>query len=263
MLLGLKLDTLPFVYQYYFRAINDWIEWSGRMRRPQKEAVFSLCRILAARSQGAHVVALIQQILQIPSSSYEHYSKTSKKVNYSTSYESAIYSQAIVALVQNGLYDNADELYAAAVAGGFLPFALVRKEPNEKFYQLDLHGMSSAIAHSAVRVSLQHLIQTSGSQPISHDVLIVTGRGRGSARWLRPVLRPEVQRMLVEEFYPPISTVSMPRNMGALLVSAADVNQWMNYQQEQKGKRLLTVAEILKSFTSGSRLSRALSLLQP
>jgi pentatricopeptide repeat protein len=243
-------------YAWAVRAINDWIEWSGR--RPPKEAVFSLCRILAARSQGVHVVALIHQILQIPT----YLSKASNKIDFDSSYEFAIYSQAIVVLYQNGLYDHADELYAAAVAGHFLPFALLQKEANDKFYRLDLHGMNSAIAHSAVRVSLQHWIQTSVAKPITDDLLIVTGRGRGSTRWLRPILRPEVQRMLMEEFYPPISTVSMPGNMGALKVSAADVNEWMNHQQQQKGVRLLTVAEILKSFTSGSLLRRALSRLK-
>ena len=39
----------------------------------------------------------------------------------------------------------------------------------------------------------------------------------------RPVFRPEVQRMLMEEFYPPLDNVSVPGNVGALEVGRESV----------------------------------------
>ena len=91
------------------------------------------------------------------------------------------------------------------------------------------------------------------------DILIVTGKGKRSSRHLRPVLRPEVQRMLVEEFYPPIGTSSTPNNLGALKISADDANAWIEHQQQQKGVRFLAVADALRTITTGARLKKVLS----
>lgn len=93
------------------------------------------------------------------------------------------------------------------------------------------------------------------------DVVVITGRGKGSERRYRPVLRPEVQRMLVEEFYPPIGTSSIPGNMGALQLPSSDIEGWLNHQRGQKGKRLLAMADILKDL-SGPRLKGSLEKIQ-
>jgi hypothetical protein len=61
-------------------------------------------------------------------------------------------------------------------------------------------------------------------------MVIVTGRGINSAYQMRPVLRPEIQRMLTEEFYPPLSTTSVPGNMGALMVPVEDIEAWVSNQ---------------------------------
>lgn len=239
-------------YAWAVRAIDDWIEWSGR--RPPKEAMFSACRVLSSRGQGGQVTALVNRVLRM-----EDYSKASKKnISYETSYEMALYVEAITALVNNGLYDSADELYLEALSRGFLPFTIIERTPNKQL-KLDLHGMSRATAHSAVRVALQHLVQSSNGEKLNQDILIVTGKGKRSEKHLRPVLRPEVQRMLMEEFYPPISTSSIPKNTGALKVSSGDVNAWLEYQKQQRGVRFLAVADILKTITMGTRLKKILA----
>jgi len=244
-------------YAWAVRAIDDWILWSGR--RPAKGAVFSACRTLASRSKENEVVMLVAKVLAIPN----RMRRKPSSITYETSYEMAVYTEAITALYNRGLYESADELYVKGTSKGFLPWPIIG-EANEddnvdKQLKLDLHGMNKAIAHSAVRVSLQqHLIQSSNIELVERDVLIITGRGISSQHYLRPVLRPEVQRMLIEEFYPPLSTSSAPKNMGVLKVSANDVNTWIDHQQQQKGMRFLAVAETLKTITSGSRLNTLL-----
>ena len=240
-------------YAWAIRVIDDWIEWSGR--RPAKEAIFSACRILAARGVGNEVIQLVTKVIGIPN----HSKRSKRKVHtYASSYEMAVFTEAITALYKRGLYDSADELYVNAISGGFLPFSTI-EQTSESQFKIDLHGMNRVIAHSAVRVSLQHLIQSKPTRGLDRDILIVTGKGKRSSRHLRPVLRPEVQRMLVEEFYPPIGTSSTPNNLGALRISADDANAWIEHQQQQKGVRFLAVADALRTITTGARLKKVLS----
>ena len=239
-------------YAWAVRAIDDWIEWSGR--RPPREAMFSACRVLSSRGQGGQVTALVNKVLRIK----DHSKNSNKILSYENSYEMALYVESITALVNNGLYDCADELYLEALSRGFLPFTIIEKTSSKQL-KLDLHGMSRATAHSAVRVALQHLVQSSNGESLNQDILIVTGKGKRSQKHLRPVLRPEVQRMLMEEFYPPISTSSVPKNTGALKVSSDDVNAWLEYQKGQRGVRFLAVADILKNITMGTRLKKILT----
>jgi len=174
-------------------------------------------------------------------------------------YEKAVYTEAINALHQSGLYEEADQLYAEGAASGHMPWS-VMPNSDEKCFGLDLHGMSVAVAHSGVCVALQKEIVTAQSDVESwnKDVMIVTGCGRRSGERFRPVLRPEVQRMLTEEFYPPLSTTSIPGNMGALLVPRDDIKAWLNHQRQQKGGRLMHVADVLRDISSGHRLENAL-----
>ena len=197
---------------------------------------------------------LVISVLQVPSSE-----SVIKSVlpTYKTSYEMAVYTEAITALYKHGLYDNADYLYVRAIKEGFLPWAGAETVSNDVF-RLDLHGMNRAIAHSAVRVALQHLVQSKNSEELDCNVMIITGRGKRSLRHLRPVLRPEVQRMLMEEFYPPMSSMSVRGNMGTLMIDAKDVNAWLKRQQQQKGVRFLAIADALKSITTGSVLKQLL-----
>ena len=260
-------------YAWAIRCIDDWIEWSGR--RPRKEAVASACRVLAKRYRGQEVLTLVSKVIAI---SPTDDTKTNDDGDDSQElneypYEKAVYTEAINALHKSGLYEEADQLYAEGVANGHLPWAVMQQGDGTegKRLRLDLHGMSAAVAHSAVRVSLQKEIvrlQSTSSEARANDAMIITGRGRRSGERFRPVLRPEVQRMLTEEFYPPLGSSSIPGNMGALLVSSDDIQAWLNHQQQQKGERLMFVADVLRDISSvriekallssGNRLERAL-----
>ena len=64
--------------------------------------------------------------------------------------------------------------------------------------------------------------------------------------------------MLTEEFYPPLTTSLIPKNMGALLVPLTNIEAWLTHQQQQKGERLLYVADVLRDTSSGNRIEKAL-----
>jgi hypothetical protein len=65
--------------------------------------------------------------------------------------------------------------------------------------------------------------------------------------------------MLLEEFYPPLNTVSVPGNMGALLVNADDIYRWQEHQEGQKGARMLAIAAAIKDLSS-NRLRKSIVL---
>ena len=260
-------------YGWAVRAIDDWIEWCGR--RPPKAAVLAAIRILSARGRGAEVNRLLARCTSPETADLAPYSNEEK------SFHLALYVGAITALHQEGLYDDADEAFINAVNGNFLPFDVHKEEVDgEQRMVLDLHGMNVPVAHSAVRVALQQKVKIASWQPTSRkrskaamnttesvslwedDMIVVTGRGRNSAFHMRPVLRPEVQRMLLEEFYPPLSTTSIPGNMGALRVPALDIGAWLDHQRQQKGSRLLAVASLLKNVSSIDRLKLSITRAQ-
>lgn len=236
-------------YAWAIRVIDDWIMWSGR--RPRTEAVLSACRILAARGRGYEVNALVNRVIQVPLHSEEE---------NDSSYETIIFSGAMSALHSHGLYEDADELFVQAYSEGYFPYLLERDGLSQQC-TLDLHGMNVGMANSAVRITLQQQALSAENQT-EGSLIIITGRGRNSAQRLRPILRPEVQRMLSEEFYPPLSTSSIPGNLGALRVPSNDISLWVQQQREQKGARMLAIADALKNLTSGDRLRRALRLPQ-
>lgn len=229
------------------RAVDDWIEWSGR--RPPKEAVLASIRILSSQGRGTEVTSLIQQVLRVKASTSD------SREEAQHTYEEILYIGAITHLHNNGLYEDADELYLQAITNQYLPFS-VATAGSDGHQHLDLHGMNVAIANSAVRIAFQQDVLQSKA---GGDLLIVTGRGINSFYQMRPILRPEIQRMLTEEFYPPLSTFSMPGNMGALRVPAGDIQAWAEHQRQQRGVKMLAVADALKNLSSGL-LRRSLNL---
>jgi hypothetical protein len=58
--------------------------------------------------------------------------------------------------------------------------------------------------------------------------------------------------MLVEEFYPPLSSYSVPGNMGALRVSGADIRTWLDHQREAKRSQVMAIAALLKKMSSNA-----------
>ena len=108
------------------RTIDDWIEWSGR--RPPKEAVLASIRILASLGRGTEVTSLIQQVLQVKASTSDRGEEAQH------TYEEILYIGAITHLHNNGLYEDADELYLQAVTNQHLPFSVAnpREQPGQR-----------------------------------------------------------------------------------------------------------------------------------
>lgn len=236
-------------YAWAVRVIEDWIEWSGR--QPRVESVLSAIRVLSAHGRVEEIRKLMFTCLQKDISS-------SIEKDMSLSYEEKLYVGAVSALHNNGLYDDADEFFISGIQGGFLPFDFFRE--NGQFV-LDLHGLNVALAHSVVRIAMrQQTAALAEEEAPQSNMMIITGKGRNSEFHLRPVLRPEVQRMLLEEFYPPLNTISIPGNTGALTVLAQDIQAWQEHQQQQKGIRMLKLAVVLRNLSSQERLKKIISL---
>jgi pentatricopeptide repeat protein len=245
-------------YAWAIRSLEDWIEWSGR--RPPKGAVTAACRVLAKRFRGAEVLNLVNRVIN--NNDMHNTMTLTEPSEYS--YEKAIFAESINALHLSGLYEEADYLYEEGARLGYLSWAVVEEDASTTDMKLDLHGMSAAIAHSAIRVSLQqeimksHLLSRPGAVNWTKDIIIITGKGRRSGQKFRPVLRPECQRMLTEEFFPPMSSSTIPGNLGALVVRSEEIANWLDHQSQQKGDRLLAVADVIRGLSSGSRLERAI-----
>ena len=232
-------------FAWSIRVIEDWIEWSGR--KPRIEAALSTIRALSANGCIEEIRSLVDTCSQKDLS----HSGAKKDSNY----EELIYVGAITSLHSNGLYDDADEIFMLGVQDGFLPFYCIRE--NDQFI-LDLHGLNVALAHSAVRIAMRQYSATLSEETTQSNMMIITGKGRNSEMHLRPILRPEVQRMLLEEFYPPLNTMSIPGNMGALTILGPDIEAWQEHQQKQKGVRMLELAGLLRNLSSQDRLKKTI-----
>jgi hypothetical protein len=172
-------------------------------------------------------------------------------------YEEMLFIGAVTSLHNNGLYDDADEVFMSAISAGYLPFDFVEKDEES---MLDLHGLNVALAHSAVRVAMRQHAARFEAAAETPDMIIVTGKGENSAIHLRPVLRPEAQRMLLEEFYPPLNSLTVTGNIGALKVLGEDIESWQKHQQEQKGARMLELAALLRNLSCQERLRRTIEM---
>ncbi len=261
-------------YAWSIRVIHDWIEWSRA--KPKKGALIATCRLIANADRGNQVLELLSHVRRSCADADEEQSIDDKN------YFRDVYAQAIGSLHKNGDFACADELYCTAVEEGTLPWAVV--EPATQRHTdvdtencvspltLDLHGMSASVAKSAVRVALQRELfrmpswlnsnaTEDDTKSEQRDIIIVTGRGAHSTDRFQPILRPQVQQMLTEEFYPPLSSSSLKGNMGALLIPAEDVNAWLLYHKQQRGVQMLALANIIRNISFGTRLVRSLRRL--
>ncbi len=246
--LGITISCLCEKHQpaWVIRSIDDWILWSGH--KPPDEAVTKAVRLLSSKGQHNSVASLLSKSI-------------SAGLEEDPSYEIRLVVGAISTLYKDGHYVAADDIFLLAVTNGWIPFDLKRQDVDDGALVLDLHGMNLPMAHSAVRIAFQQGLLTDiwcEDDKSVNDLVIITGRGRNSALKMRPILRPAVQRMLVEEFYPPIGTASMPGNMGALRISSEDIRAWLQFQRQQKGARMIEVATALKKLSSGSALKAVL-----
>jgi len=136
------------------------------------------------------------------------------------------YSAAITIYHQYGCYLEADSLYHTAVVHGRVPvdFSLFRAEN-----LLDLHGLSAPVASAAVRHALGQVREEwlrCGPSAVK-DLVLISGLGKGSLVRFSPTLRPLVQDMLVEQYYPPINSVTQPGNAGRVVVGRGSLLAWL------------------------------------
>lgn len=232
---------LEFAHQYAWaiRVIEDWVGWSGR--KPRAEAVLSAVRVLCECKKGELAKTLLNRCIQGGEEPAFH-------PNRGLSYEQTLFVGTVTSFHNNEQYDDADEVFITGVSQGVIQFA-VDHEGNHT--ALDLHGMTVALAHSAVRVAMrQHVAGLSVDDQRGYNMTIVTGRGSKPTRGIRPVLQPVVQRMLLEDFHPPLKTSPIPGNGGTLLVDADDIRKWQSFQEKQKGKRMMALAAVLKNLST-------------
>ena len=62
-------------------------------------------------------------------------------------------------------------------------------------------------------------------------VVIITGQGKHSSTPYSPVVRPEVQRMLLDEFYPPLWSTTTVGNTGRLVVDSDAIQAYYDGQK--------------------------------
>jgi hypothetical protein len=85
---------------------------------------------------------------------------------------------------------------------------------NRRDNEMDLHTYSRGMAYAAIYIALSEM------KKIDSKLTIITGRsiGRSGDNNEAYKLSTEVQRCLIEDFYPPISSSTVPGNPGRLYV---------------------------------------------
>lgn len=136
------------------------------------------------------------------------------------------YSAAITIYHQSGCFAEADALYQQAVLHGKVPVDVTLTPAD---HALDLHGMSAPVAAAAVRYALKRIREEwwrCGPAAVK-DLVLISGVGKGSLVPFRPTLRPAVQDMLVEQYYPPIDSTTQPGNAGRVVVGRESLLAWL------------------------------------
>ena len=123
---------------------------------------------------------------------------------------------------------------------------------NSTTVTFDLHSLNVASACAAVRVGLREVFR---NPDVDVDVLIVTGRGKNSRVKYEPVLRPQIQELLIEAIYPPLPSYTLKGNMGAIMLEREGVREWVNYESWVKGRLLVGVAGRLRGVGERVRMA--------
>jgi len=123
-------------------------------------------------------------------------------------------------------------------------------------------GDDSAIATSVKSLGTSDNSSSSSSlsgsvASVFVDLVVITGRGLHSNEWLRPVLRPDVQSLLVERFNPPISSWTVPGNTGRLVVDAVGIAAWAEQSKQTKAALMRRLSGALFSKRVAARQTHA------
>jgi len=133
--------------------------------------------------------------------------------------------------------------------------------------QSDQRSNNVAVGGSPVATSVTSLSNGDGSSVNSSvsegdargfvDLVVITGRGLHSSEWMRPVLRPDVQTLLVERFHPPISSWTVPGNTGRLVVDAVGIAAWAEQSKQTKAALMRRLSGALFTNRIAARQDKA------
>jgi len=190
----------------------------------------------------------------------------------------AVLREAVAAYEQAGCFDCADAVYAAAARSGVVRHWVRIDDDDDDDddnmdelmtlgegrnsgshgkvarFAVDLHGFTAPLAATAIRAALVEHWETDGGE--REDLVIITGKGLHSSssssssssvrgRFLTPVVRPEVQQMLIEQFNPPISTWTSPGNTGRLVVGFDAINAWVDESDAMRGLLMAKLRDLV------------------
>ncbi|KAG7385378.1 hypothetical protein PHYPSEUDO_001592 [Phytophthora pseudosyringae] len=139
------------------------------------------------------------------------------------------------------LIDTLDEfrLFTAArqVFKRVLDEGIIQKTPwrLKDGFEIDLHTFSRGVAKCAVVSAFEEIarsqqgisdVSLAGNAPLQ-DLRIITGVGKRSQTFMKPVLRQEITELLTKSGRPPLWPSSHPTNAGVLLVRHNALRKWL------------------------------------
>ena len=166
-------------------------EWLAHGHSLSSSNCVSMVRLLALNGQASSATRIVSSSLSYHSLTVQD-SATEGYLNFARS----TYFGTITAAHRAGLTALADLLYMQAVSEGVMEWAV--KENTDHQVTLDLHGTNVAVAVAGVRVGLRETFRTLPESGMP-SIMIVTGRGLNSKTKFKPVLRGEVQDLLINE----------------------------------------------------------------
>ncbi|GMF27467.1 unnamed protein product [Phytophthora fragariaefolia] len=102
-------------------------------------------------------------------------------------------------------------------------------------FEIDLHTFSRGVAKCAVVSAFEEItrsqqgisaVSLAGNAPLQ-DLRIITGVGKRSQTFMKPVLRQEITELLTKSNRPPLWPSSHPTNPGVLLVRHNALRKWL------------------------------------
>ncbi|KAF1774481.1 Pentatricopeptide repeat [Phytophthora cactorum] len=139
------------------------------------------------------------------------------------------------------LIDTLDEfrLFTAArqTFNRVLDEGIIQKTPwrLKDGFEIDLHTFSRGVAKCAVVSAFEEItrsqqgvsdVSLAGNAPLQ-DLRIITGVGRRSQTFMKPVLKQEIADLLTKSCRPPLWPSSHPTNPGVLLVRHNALRKWL------------------------------------
>eukprot|EP00644_Phytophthora_capsici_P014231 jgi/Phyca11/559406/estExt2_Genewise1.C_PHYCAscaffold_30493 len=139
------------------------------------------------------------------------------------------------------LIDTLDEfrLFSAArqVFKRVLDEGVIQKTPwrLKDGFEIDLHTFSRGVAKCAVVSAFEEItrsqqgvsaVSLAGNAPLQ-DLRIITGVGKRSQTFMKPVLRQEISELLTKSNRPPLWPSPHPTNPGVLLVRHNALRKWL------------------------------------